>query len=651
MIHNSGPTNRIHRDAAPSSDTPEGAMGLYWLPSFPDWLEKMDVFEESGATPHERWLMLQQLASTRLGILRTVRLSRAYTSFEGLTDITGVTGEPIRLAIMGSGTVSHLLPGINVAAVRRGLQIQSYVSEYGQYFRHLGTDELNQFQPNAILFAFDPEHLLGRDQSSVVDEESANTLIITAIERLKKLWSTAKRLYGCIIIQQTFLPTFPCLMGQNERRLVWSLPALIDRLNEEIRKLADASDISLLDMDNRVREDGILAWHDTRSWYHSRQEIRPYAVPFYGDLVVRLLAASVGRSKKCLVLDLDNTLWGGVIGDDGIEGIVLGQGDALGEAYSSFQRYVKNLSRRGIVLAICSKNDHENAMLPFTKHPDMVLNRSDIACFCANWRDKATNLRTIASELNLGLDSIVFVDDNPVEREFVRQALPNVAVPEVGHDPYEFMRLISDAGYFESVSITDDDLQRTRQYASNHSRIELKKNSLSVKEYIRGLNMEMHWSHIDGINIKRVHQLINKTNQFNLTSKRYSEEEILHLVNSNEYITIQFRLLDRFGDNGLVSVVIIRLLTNEEAQIDTWLMSCRVLGRDVEKGVMNTIIYRLQRAGVNLVRGIYKPNGRNSMVENHYLNLGFHPTGEENIFELDVKRASVQEIDLLVEEK
>ena len=270
------------------------------------------------------------------------------------------------------------------------------------------------------------------------------------------------------------LPVHPAFLGNNEHRLPGSRLAFIARLNHELRLLADEDGVDVLAVDAPAAVDGLKAWHDPALWHRAKQEISPATAPIYGELVARLLAAEQGRSSKCLVLDLDNTLWGGVIGDDGLAGLVLGQGSALGEAFVDFQDYARELSRRGVILAVCSKNDEANALEPFDHHPEMVLKRTDIASFVANWHDKASNIRAIAEELNIGLDSLVFVDDNPFERSLVRRELPMVAVPEVGDDPATFAQTLADAGYFETVTVTEEDRVRTEQYQGNRRREQLK---------------------------------------------------------------------------------------------------------------------------------------------------------------------------------
>ncbi len=300
--------------------------------------------------------------------------------------------------------------------------------------------------------------------------------------------------------------------------------------------MAEADSVDVLAVDDRAARDGISKWHDTALWHRSKQEIVPTAAPFYGDLVSRWAAATQGRSFKCLVLDLDNTVWGGVIGDDGLDGIVLGQGTPLGEAYIAFQDYAQELSRRGIILAVCSKNDATNALEPFEKHPDMVLRRGDIASFVANWGNKPDNLRTIAQELNIGLDALVFLDDNPFERNLVRHELPMVAVPEVSDDPTGYAVALSDAGYFEALSLTDEDRERTSQYQSNKARDALRAAVTDLPSYLRGLEMRLVWQRFDNIGLQRIVQLINKSNQFNLTTRRYTEADVIAVMADPELI-------------------------------------------------------------------------------------------------------------------
>ena len=294
----------------------------------------------------------------------------------------------------------------------------------------------------------------------------------------------------------------------------------------------------------------------------------------------------------------------------------------MGEAFVAFQCYVRELARRGIILAACSKNDEGNALEPFEKHPEMVLRRSDIACFVANWSDKASNIRSIAQQLNIGLDSLVFIDDNPFERNLVRRELPMVAVPEVPDDPSAFPRILSDAGYFEGLTITDEDRARSTQYQGNLAREALRTSATDLPSYLRSLDMRLTWRRFNQIGLSRTVQLINKTNQFNLTTRRYTENDVLAVMNDPDAFGIQLRLVDRFGDNGIIAIVIGRKQA-EEVLVDTWLMSCRVLGRQVESATLNLVTEQAKQLGAQRLIGEYLPTKKNGMVRDHYSRLGF----------------------------
>jgi FkbH-like protein len=345
--------------------------------------------------------------------------------------------------------------------------------------------------------------------------------------------------------------------------------------------------------------------------------------PLYAEHVARVLGALRGRSRKCLVLDLDNTLWGGVIGDDGLEGLKVGQGDPTGEAHLALQQYALALRARGIVLAVSSKNTDEIARSPFRRHPEMFLKEDHFAVFQANWNDKASNIRAIADELALGLDAMVFLDDNPAERGFVRQALPEVAVPEVPDDPAFFVETLAAAGYFESIAFSDEDRKRSDMYQDNARRVELKKQAGDLDAYLASLEMEIEFSSFDPIGRARITQLINKSNQFNLTTRRYTDAEVAAAEHDPDVFTLQVRLKDIFGDNGMISVIICRLEAPGVWAIDTWLMSCRVLGRKVEEMALREILIHAREANVETLIGTYRPSDRNALVREHYQKLGF----------------------------
>ncbi len=593
---------------------------LHWLPTIPDWRTRLRALD---ADPVGAWDECVALANGRINFVLTNALDQSMRRLFPAPP-AGLQTKPVRLAVLGSSTLTHVLPGIRVAGLRRGIWVEIFESDYGQYLQELSDpgSGLHAFKPTAILLALDAHHLTA-GLTAGMDTSAATAALSEVQERLQTAWRLARDAFHCPILQQAALPVHLPILGGNEHRLPGSRSGFVARFNADLRTWAEDAGVDILSVDDRAARDGVAAWHDPALWHRSKQEVSPVASPLYGDLVGRWLAAKQGRSSKCLVLDLDNTVWGGVIGDDGLEGIALGQGSPLGEAYAAFQDYCRELSRRGIILAVCSKNDESNAIEPFDKHPDMVLKRSDIACFVANWSDKAGNIRAIAEALNIGLDSLVFIDDNPFERDLVRQELPMVKVPEVSDDPVGYPVALSDAGYFEGLSVTDEDRDRTSQYQGNKARDALKASATDLPAYLRGLDMKLVARPFDRIGLQRIVQLINKSNQFNLTTRRYTEEDVLAVMADPDAFGLQLRLLDRFGDNGIISIIIGRLQETQDLLIDTWLMSCRVLGRQVEPTTLNLIAAQARRLGARRLIGEYVPTQKNGMVRDHYARLGF----------------------------
>ncbi len=593
---------------------------LHWLPNLPDIRDRLRALPTEAEAA---WDAAVALANSRLSFVFTdlldARLRRIVKQ-----PPAGLVTRPVRLAVLGSCTVTHLLGAIRVAGVRRGLWIDTYEGDYGQYLQELADpgSGLHQFEPTAILLALDAYHLTA-GVTSALDQAGVDACLDEVTDRIREAWRLAREAFRCPIIQQAALPVHPPVLGNNEHRLPGSRAGFLVRLNARLRTMADAEGVDLLAIDESAAQDGIARWHDVALWHRSKQEIALQAAPLCGDLIGRLLAAKQGRSYKCLVLDLDNTLWGGVVGDDGVEGLVLGQGSPLGEAFVAFQDYARELSRRGVILTVCSKNDEANALEPFDRHPDMVLRRADIACFIANWSDKAGNIRAIAQELNIGLDALVLVDDNPFERNLMRRELPMVGVPEVGDDPAGYIRAIADAGYFESLAVTEEDRERTSQYHGNRAREALRTSTTDLGSYLRGLEMNLIWRRFDRLGLQRIVQLINKSNQFNLTTRRHTEEDVLAVMDDPLALGMQLRLTDRFGDNGVIAIVIGRMQSDQDMLIDTWLMSCRVLGRQVEPTTLNLLAQEANKLGARRLVGEYIPTKKNGMVKDHYAKLGF----------------------------
>ncbi len=596
-----------------------------WLPAHENFRDCLRAALEPAA---DRLELLAELAQSRLDFLETIQVDRALAPHVS-EPAKGFS--PVHLAILSSATVSHLAPAIRVSALRRRLLVDVHVAPYGQYRQQLldHSSPLAGARPDFILLSLTAREAIAPVPLTAPAEE-AEAAIGSFVGELRTLWKNARESFRATVIQQTFLNVAEPLFGSYDRMVNGAPATLIARLNERLSEAAVEDRVLLLDIARASERDGLDAWFDIRQWLQAKQEISPQAATAYGELLARVLAAQCGLSKKCLVLDLDNTLWGGVVGDDGLQGIVLGEGSAIGEAHLALQRYAKQLRDRGVILAVCSKNDPEIAVSVFRNHPEMLLKRTDIAAFVANWEDKSANLRRIAELLNIGLDSLVFVDDSPAERARIRQSLPMVAVPELPADASLYVRCLADAGYFESVAFTADDSRRGEQYAGNASRDALRDSSQSMEDFLRGLEMTVIFGRFRDVDLGRVAQLIGKTNQFNLTTRRHSPDEVAGFAAADQCLTLQFRLVDRFGDNGLVSAMILvpAPAAPNVLEIDTWVMSCRVFGRQLEHEAMNIAVEMAASMGAREFRANYIPTAKNGVVANLYRDLGFTPARE-----------------------
>lgn len=595
---------------------------MSWLPPARDF--RAHLHAALGiVSASERLERFAALAGQRLGFLETVQLDRALTNVDTVQALGFL---PIRLAILASSTVDHLAPAVRVAGLRRRMLIDVRYGAFGQYRQDVleQSSYLREFAPQAVLFSLTAREMITGIPVTATAAEVDNA-IGTFVAELRLLWRRARDISSADIIQQTFLNIAEPLFGSYDCFVPAAPSRIVRRLNDQLCEAAAQDGVMLLDIARASERDGINGWFDPARWLQGKLEIAPPAAPLYGDMLVRILAAQRGLSKKCLVLDLDNTLWGGVIGDDGLDGIVLGEGSAVGEAHLALQRYAKQLKERGVVLAVCSKNDAAVAEAAFRDHPEMFLRRSDIAAFLANWDDKTENLKAVAARLNIGLDSLVFLDDNPVERARVRQSLPMVAVPELPEDVAQYVCCIADAGYFEAVAFTPEDRDRTRQYLQNSEREALLGEAQDMDEFLRSLKMSVVFGPFTAIDHTRIVQLINKTNQFNTTTRRYTSEEITYLTNRADALTLQFRFIDRIGDNGLISAMILRPTHNcsDTLEIENWVMSCRVFGRQLEFEAMNIAVEAARKRGVRTLVADYIATPRNNVIRTLYPNLGF----------------------------
>lgn len=601
-------------------------LNLDWLPLRPDLAEVITA-ARSAETPSARLDAAIELAAWRGDGLATLRIDKlAQSALEEALPPSGFQRRS--LGILSSSTVEHLTPAIRVAGLRHRLILDLLVTPYGQLHQTLlnAASPFDGTSPDFLLFAPDEASALPPLPLTATAQQAADA-IEHEMESLRTLWRLGRARFGAAILQQTILNTRLPLFGSYEFMVPGAPAALIDRLNDRIRAEAADEGVMLLDVERQAAWLGRSAWSDPVRWHQAKQVVAPAAAPFYGDLVARVIAAAGGLSRKCLILDLDNTIWGGVVGDDGIDGIVLGPGSVAGEAYLAFQRFAVALARRGIVLAICSKNECDLVESVFANHPEMLLKREDVAFMAVNWDDKATNLRLVARQLELGLDAMVFIDDNPAERAIVRRELPMVAVPELPEDVAQYGAAISQAGYFEAVAFTSEDSMRAAQYADNSRRSEALAAATDMESFLRSLDMVMEARRPSSTDVSRVTQLINKTNQFNLTTRRYTVPEVEHLLEQNDTIVLRFRLTDCFGDNGIIAVIIAFPQNGDRRNylIDTWLMSCRVLGRGVEAACLCALAAQAAKAGAEALIGKYHPTPRNQIVHNHYRRLGFLP--------------------------
>jgi FkbH-like protein len=457
--------------------------------------------------------------------------------------------------------------------------------------------------------------------------------------RFESLWEKIHTGLGALIIQNNFdLPRLRPL-GNLEASESFGRVNFLLRLNAEFGSYArNHSRFLINDILYLSAEVGLAAWFEHSYWYTFHMALGPTATVALARNVAAIVKSVYGKSKKCLVLDLDNTLWGGVIGDDGVQDLILGRDHPVGEAFVDFQRYVKGLQRRGIILAVCSKNDLENAKEGFS-HPDNVLKLEDFSAFKANWESKPENIREITAELNIGLDSVVFVDDNPAERALVAEQLPEVAVPNVGSDVSLFEEILEHERYFEVDKVVPDDLSRSAYYSSNSQRSAYLSDFGNYGEFLASLEMTAEIAPFCPVYLERITQLINKTNQFNLTTRRYTSAEVAAIARDPAFITLYGRLADKFGDNGLVSVLVGRVF-DKTVELDLWLMSCRVLKREMEFAMFDTLVEQCQERGIGRIVGVYVPSKKNGMVAAHYASLGFSRvelnSGDREVWQYDM---------------
>lgn len=528
-----------------------------------------------------------------------------------------------RIAILGGSTTSEVKDILEVFLLHDGIKPLFYESQYNMYYEDVmfGNEALRQFEPELIYVFTSNVNILQYPHVNTNDED-IEALATTTMARFTDMWNEIELKFNCPIIQNNF--ELPCYreLGNLDCYNARGRTHFINRLNTLFSVEASRRDrLHLNDINYISAWFGLENWYDRSVWYSYKYACNLHAIPHIAHSCVSIIKAIYGMTKKCLVVDLDNTLWGGVIGDDGLSGISIGTENAEAEAYSEFQRYIKSLKERGVILGVCSKNDEGNAREGIT-HPDNILTLNDFSAFKANWDPKPKNLRDIAQSLSIGIDSLVFVDDNPVERDIVSQMEPDIAVVPIGEEVENYLTRLDKSGYFEPISLSTDDLKRNSYYADDSRRRENLIKYADYDDFLKSLEMTAEIRDFEAIHLQRITQLINKTNQFNLTTKRYTQGEIESIADDDQYIAIYGRLKDKFGDNGIVSVLIGKIIGNE-LHLDCWLMSCRILKRGMENALFDYLIKKAKAQGIVSIFGYYLPTKKNHMVHELYKSFGF----------------------------
>jgi FkbH-like protein len=538
-----------------------------------------------------------------------------------------------RIAVVGSYTTTQLGQMLCLAASRLGISVEFYEGQFGQYQQDIlnPKSRLYAFAPDFVVLAVHEGDLQLPEYSSAPEKD-----IRAEISRWTSLWQTVGERSKARVVQYNFALPCEVAMGHLATRLPGSRYMMTQAVNHRLSEKA-GNTVSIVDCERLSSLVGKQRWFDPRYWHMAKQAVALDALPMLARHTSAVIGADLGMSRKCLVLDLDNTLWGGVIAEEGLAGIKLGNG-VDGEAFVAFQEYILKLKNKGIILAVCSKNNYKDAIEPFEKHPEMRLKRDDIALFMANWDAKADNIRKIATTLGIGLDSLVFVDDNPAEREAIRQFVPDVHVVPLPADPSFYSRSLSQCLLFETSSYTPEDTQRVNQYRARAQIAELEMTAGSIEDFYQSLQMKAILAPFDEFHMPRIAQLIGKTNQFNLTTRRHGMSQLREFMNNTNCVHFFVRLRDRFADHGLIGLII-ALRDGNTLDIDTWLMSCRVIGRTVEATMLEYLCRRAKELGCTSFRGTYITTEKNAMAADVYPKLGFtlhHQDAGSSIWHYDI---------------
>ena len=553
----------------------------------------------------------------------------------GLLEREGVKYLNKKIAILGGSTTENIKLMLELFLLNNGIAPEFYESEYNRYWEDavFGTPELDEFKPDLIYIHTTTRNLKAKPDVTM-SAEDVDAILDAEYKRFEAMWEKIEERYGCIVIQNNFELPYYRLLGNSDVSDIHGLSNFLARLNMKFSEYAQTHEkFHINDIHYISAEYGIKEWSDPADWYRYKYNPCVAATPDLAYNVARIVKALYGKNKKAIACDLDNTLWGGIVGDDGPENIKIGQEDAVSELYEEFQGYIKAHRDLGILLTVASKNDEENALAGLAR-PDGVLKKDDFLIIKANWENKNTNIANTAAEINIGADAFVFIDDNPMERNIVESTIEGIAVPGFG-DPESYIRTMDGAGYFEVTGLSADDLKRNEMYKANISRATAAASFTDYTEYLKSLDMKAEILPFSPMYMARITELTNKSNQFNLTTRRCTQAETEAFAADPDYITLYGKLVDKFGDNGVVSVVfghINKDVSTDDCRvfdIDLWLMSCRVLKRDMECAMMDELVRLAKEKGADKIRGFYYPTAKNKMVKEFYADRGYTKVSED----------------------
>lgn len=532
----------------------------------------------------------------------------------------------VKIFVASGTTTDEIIKILEVFLLNAGLKPEFLQGNYGLFYEDLifENKDLKDFNPDLIYVHTSFKNL--KNIPKVSDNISdINQKLNDEFCNFKDIWEKIGENYGCPVIQNNFEMPPQRILGNLDSTHSNGLTNYINNLNVKFSRHANEDDnLYLNDINYLSAFHGIENWFSMKEWYRSKHSVSLRYIPYLSYNIANIISALYGKSKKGLVLDLDNTLWGGVIGDDGVSEIKIGNGSPVSEAYLDFQKYIKELHSRGIMLSIASKNDMKNA-LEGLNHPEGALSEKDFISIKANWSDKAGNIQEISKELNIHNDALVFIDDNPAERDLVKQFLPEINVLNVTDDISDYMDILDKSGFFEVTSISKDDINRNSTFEANKQRAKFEKKAVNYQEYLISLEMKSVIKESKGEQIERISQLINKTNQFNLTTFRHTAAEVTKFIESKDSIVIYGTLDDRFGENGIISVMVCNVFP-EEIEIHIWVMSCRVFKRDMEFAMFDKLVDIAKKMNKKIIKGIFIPTKKNQLVSDLYETLGFTRT-------------------------